>query len=52
MGRVTYEQMAAYWPSATDLPAPLHLELVEAKTFPTGTAIHVYQPTRSTGRTH
>jgi dihydrofolate reductase len=39
-------------PLFKDLPAPLHLELVEAKTFPTGTVIHVYQPARSTGRTH
>jgi dihydrofolate reductase len=29
-----------------DLAAPLHLELVEATTYPTGTAIHVYQPRR------
>jgi hypothetical protein len=35
-----------------DLPAPLHLELVEAKTFPTGTVIHLYEPASSTGRTH
>jgi len=26
------------------LPAPLRLELVEARTFPTGTAIHTYRP--------
>jgi len=27
-----------------DLPAPLRLDLVEAKTFPGGTAIHVHRP--------
>jgi dihydrofolate reductase len=27
-----------------DLPAPLHLDLVEATTYPTGVAIHVYRP--------
>jgi hypothetical protein len=27
-----------------DQPAPLFLELVEAHTYPTGTAIHVYRP--------
>jgi len=27
-----------------DLPAPLHLELVEATTYGTGVAIHVYRP--------
>ena len=31
-----------------DLPAPLHLELVEATTYATGVAIHVYRP-RSSG---
>jgi hypothetical protein len=30
-----------------DLPAPLHLELVEATTYPTGVAIHVYRPRSS-----
>jgi hypothetical protein len=30
-----------------DLDAPLHLELVEATTYATGVAIHVYRP-RST----
>jgi dihydrofolate reductase len=27
-----------------DLPTPLHLELVDAHTYPTGVAIHVYRP--------
>jgi hypothetical protein len=27
-----------------DLPAPLHLELVDATTYPTGVAVHVYRP--------
>jgi dihydrofolate reductase len=30
------------------LPAPLRLELVEACTFPTGTAIHTYRPREQT----
>jgi hypothetical protein len=30
-----------------DLPAPLHLELVEATTYATGLAIHVYRPSSS-----
>jgi dihydrofolate reductase len=90
MGRVTYEEMAGYWPSATGdyadfmntlpkvvfsrtltaagwagsriargdlteeitalkLAKPLRVELAEAKSFPGGTVIHVYQPVRSTG---
>lgn len=28
------------------LPAPLRLELVEAQTYPTGAALHVYRPAR------
>ena len=99
MGRVTYEEMAAFWPTSTseyarpmneipkvvfskggatfdqalsrlglvdeyrlmiqpaalgaglplfkELAAPLHLELVEATTYTSGVAIHVYRP-RST----
>jgi riboflavin biosynthesis pyrimidine reductase len=31
-------------PLFRDLPAPLRLELAEARTFPDGTAIHVYRP--------
>jgi dihydrofolate reductase len=31
-------------PMFFDLPAPLRLTLVEAKTFSTGTAAHIYQP--------
>ena len=27
-----------------DLPAPLHLELVDASTYRSGLAIHVYRP--------
>ena len=38
-------------PLFKDLPAPLHLELADAKQFLDGTVIHVYQPVRSTGRT-
>jgi dihydrofolate reductase len=33
-------------PMFKDLPAALHLNLVEAKTFSTGTTAHVYQPVR------
>lgn len=32
-----------------DLPRPLRLDLTEAKNFPDGTAIHVYQAARTTG---
>ena len=39
--------LGAGLPLFKDLPAPLHLELVEATTYPTGVAIHVYRP-RST----
>jgi dihydrofolate reductase len=35
-------------PMFRDLPAALRLNLVEAKTFSTGTAAHVYQPIRDT----
>ncbi|MGH3205374.1 MAG: dihydrofolate reductase family protein [Streptosporangiaceae bacterium] len=31
-------------PLFKDLPKPLRLDLTEARTFPDGTAIHVYQP--------
>ena len=34
-------------PMFSDQPAPLLLELVEAHTYPTGTAIHVYRPRRA-----
>jgi dihydrofolate reductase len=27
-----------------DLPAPMHLDLVEATTYPSGLAIHIYRP--------
>jgi len=36
--------LGAGLPLFKDLPAPLHLELVEATTYPTGVAIHVYRP--------
>jgi dihydrofolate reductase len=39
--------LGAGLPLFKDLPAPLHLDLVEATTFATGVAIHVYR-TRST----
>jgi dihydrofolate reductase len=39
--------LGAGLPLFKDLPAPLHLELVEATTYATGIAIHVYRP-RST----
>lgn len=33
-------------PLFRDLPKPLRLDLTEARTFPDGTAIHVYQPVK------
>jgi dihydrofolate reductase len=36
--------LGAGLPLFSDLPAPLQLELVEATTYPTGLAIHVYRP--------
>jgi dihydrofolate reductase len=36
-------------PLFKDLPKPLRVDLAEAKNFPDGTVIHVYQPIRSTG---
>jgi hypothetical protein len=39
--------LGAGLPLFKDLPAPLQLELVEATTYPTGVAIHIYRP-RST----
>src|SRR6266498_3768113 len=40
--------LGAGLPLFKDLPAPLHLELVEATTYATGVAIHIYRP-RSQG---
>ena len=37
-------QPAALGAGFKDLPAPLHLELIEATTYATGVAIHVYRP--------
>jgi len=39
--------LGAGLPLFKDLPAPLHLELVEATTYATGVAIHVYRPRSS-----
>jgi dihydrofolate reductase len=39
--------LGAGLPLFRDLAAPLHLELVEATTFATGVAIHVYRPRSS-----
>jgi dihydrofolate reductase len=36
--------LGAGLPLFKDLHAPLHLELIEATTYPTGVAIHVYRP--------
>jgi len=36
-------------PLFKDLARPLRVDLAEAKTFPDGTVIHVYQPIRGTG---
>ena len=34
-------------PLFKDLPQPLRVDLIEAKNFPDGTVIHVYQPVRA-----
>ena len=36
-------------PLFKDLAKPLRLDLAEARSFPDGTVIHVYQPTSTTG---
>jgi dihydrofolate reductase len=36
-------------PLFKDLARPLRVDLVEARSFPDGTVIHVYQPVRTTG---
>jgi hypothetical protein len=36
--------LGAGLPLFNDLAAPLHLELVEATTYATGVAVHVYRP--------
>jgi dihydrofolate reductase len=36
-------------PLFQDLAKPLRLDLAEAKSFPDGTVIHVYQPAKTTG---
>ena len=41
--------LGAGLPLFKELPAPLHLELIEATTYPTGVAVHVYRP-RSVSR--
>jgi dihydrofolate reductase len=33
-------------PLFSNLPAPISLELVEARTYPSGTALHIYRPSR------
>jgi dihydrofolate reductase len=38
-------------PLFRDLPQPLRVDLAEAKSFPDGTAIHVYQPIKTRGNT-
>ena len=37
-------------PMFRDLPAVLRLDLIEARTFDTGTALHVYEPSERTDR--
>jgi dihydrofolate reductase len=37
--------LGAGLPMFKDLPAPLELRLVEARSFPNGSALHVYEPT-------
>ena len=36
--------LGAGLPLFKDLPAPLHLDLVDAKTYPSGLAIHIFRP--------
>ena len=36
-------------PLFKDLTKPLRVDLAEARSFPDGTVIHVYQPIRTTG---
>src|SRR6266700_3435472 len=36
-------------PLFKDLAKPLRVDLAEAKSFPNGTVVHVYQPIRTTG---
>jgi hypothetical protein len=36
-------------PPFNDLAKPLRMDLAEAKSFPDGTAIHVYRPITTTG---
>jgi dihydrofolate reductase len=36
--------LGAGLPLFKDLPAPLHLQLIEATTYPSGLAIHIYRP--------
>lgn len=38
--------LGAGLPLFKDLPTPLHLDLVDARTYPSGLAIHVYRPRR------
>jgi hypothetical protein len=45
--------LGAGLPLFEDLPAPLQLELVEATTYATGVAVHIYRPrSTGTGRSH
>jgi len=52
MGRVTYEGMASFWPTASDdyaasmneITKVVDLNLVAATTFSTGAMRHVYEP--------
>jgi hypothetical protein len=37
-------------PMFRDLPEALRLELIEARTFDTGTVLHVYEPSDRAGR--
>lgn len=39
--------LGAGLPLFKDLPAPLHLDLVDATVYPSGLAIHIYRPRSS-----
>jgi hypothetical protein len=53
MGRKTYVEMAAFWPTVTgrplfhDLPEPLSLSLVSSESFADDAVINVHRPTRN-----
>lgn len=50
MGRRTFNDMIAYWPTSTEpFAVPMHLQLVESLPFPAGAVAHVYRPSADAG---